>query len=129
MIEEGVKELAKGANFGVISTRLPDGFPSTHMMWVDCDDQHMLINTEIGRQKHKNILSDPKVCVTVWDPQNPYKYAEVRGEVVELVTGQPARDHIDELSHKYTGQPYNEQWITTERVILKIRPARQRVNG
>lgn len=129
MIEADVKELAKGPNFGVISTRLPDGFPSTQMMWVDCDDEHVLINTEIGRQKHRNILRDPKVCVTVWDPQNPYRYAEVRGEVVDMITGPQARSHIDELSHKYTGQPYNEQWITTERVILKIRPARQRMTG
>ena len=129
MIETDIKELAKGPNFGVISTLMPDGLPSTHMMWIDCDDEYLLVNTETGRQKHKNILRDPKVCVTVWDPQNPYRYAEVRGEVVEMIKGQQARDHIDELSHKYTGQPYNDQWITTERVILRIRPTRQRVTG
>lgn len=129
MIEPDVKELAKAANFGVISTLLPDGSPSTHVMWVDCDDEHILINTEIERQKHKNVTRDPKVCVTIWDPTNHYRYAEVRGEVVDTVTGKEARAHIDELSHKYTGQPYNEDWITTERVILKIRPTRQRTTG
>lgn len=129
MIEPEIQTLAKGPNFGVISTMLPGGVPSTHMMWIDCDDEHILINTETGRQKHRNIRRDPKVCVTVWDPQNPYRYAEVRGEVVDMVTGKEAREHIDALSHKYTGQPYNEQWITTERVILKIRPVRQRMTG
>ena len=124
-IEDGVKDLAKGANFAVLTTLMPDGMPQGHVMWVDCDDEHVLINTEVHRQKHKNVTRDPRVTVTVIDAANPYRYAEVRGEVVETVRGQEARDHIDSLSVKYLGKPYDPDAIQTERVILKIKPHRQ----
>lgn len=126
MIDEGVKKLASAANFGTITTLMRDGSPSTHVMWVDADDEHVLINTEIGRMKYRNIKRDPRVVVTVWDSADPYTYAEVRGEVVDEVRGPEARAHIDALSQKYNGTDYSEDAIQTERVILKIRPLRQR---
>jgi PPOX class probable F420-dependent enzyme len=121
-----VKKLANAANFGTITTLMRDGSPSTHVMWVDADDEHVLINTEIGRMKYRNVKRDPRVVVTVWDSADPYSYAEVRGEVVDEVRGPEARAHIDALSQKYNGTDYSEDAIQTERVILKIRPLRQR---
>jgi PPOX class probable F420-dependent enzyme len=129
MLEENVKSLARGKNFAAFSTLLPDGQPMTHVMWVDADDEHVLINTEVGRQKLKNVDRDPRVTVTLIDAANPYHYAEVRGRVVEVVKGQVARQHIDELSQKYTGQPYDPSAIKTERVMLRIAPDRQRAQG
>lgn len=126
MIDEKVKKLAQQDNFGTITTLLADGTPSTHVMWVDADDEHMLINTEIGRMKFRNVQRDPRVAVVVFNKDNPYEYAEVRGRVVETVSGDAARKHIDDLSVKYTGKPYNPAAIQTERVILKIAPERQR---
>jgi PPOX class probable F420-dependent enzyme len=126
MIEEGVKRLAKGPNFGTITTLLADGSPATHVMWIDADDDHVLVNTETGRAKFRNIQRDPRVTVTILDSEDPYRYAEVRGVVEESVTGPDARAHIDALSEKYQGRPYSDDWIDTERVILKIRPTRQR---
>lgn len=126
MLEDKIKKLAHGANFGTITTLLRDGSPSTHVMWVDADDQHVLVNTEIHRAKFKNVQRDPRVSVAVWDAQNPYSYTEVRGRVVETVTGPEARDHIDDLSMKYQGKPYDPNAIESERVILRIEPDRQR---
>jgi PPOX class probable F420-dependent enzyme len=126
MIEEGVKRLAKGPNFGTITTLLADGSPATHVMWIDADDDHVLVNTETGRAKFRNIQRDQRVTVTILDSEDPYRYAEVRGVVEESVTGPDARAHIDALSEKYQGRPYSDDWIDTERVILKIRPTRQR---
>lgn len=126
MIDENVKELARRANFASLTTILPGGQPMTHPMWVDCDDEHVLLNTEVHRRKFKNIKADPRVTVMIQDGSNPYRYVEVRGRVVETVTGPEARAHIDKLSEKYTGGPYNEQMIGSERVILKVRPQRQR---
>ena len=126
MIDEKVKKLAQQDNFGTITTLLADGTPSTHVMWVDADDEHMLINTEIGRMKYRNVQRDPRVAVVVFNKDNPYEYAEVRGRVVETVGGDVARKHIDALSEKYTGKPYDPAAIQTERVILKIAPERQR---
>jgi PPOX class probable F420-dependent enzyme len=98
----------------------------THVMWVDCDDKHILINTERHRQKAKNIRRDPRVTVTIWDQDEPYRYAEVRGEVIETVAGPEARAHIDQLSMKYYGHAYRNQ-IQSERLLLRIKPLRQRV--
>ena len=126
MIDEKVKKLAQQDNFGTITTLLADGTPSTHVMWVDADDEHMLINTEIGRMKFRNVQRDPRVAVVVFNKENPYEYAEVRGRVVQTVGGDQARKHIDDLSVKYTGKPYDPAAIQTERVILKIAPERQR---
>ncbi len=126
MLEDKIKKLAQGANYGTITTLLRDGSPSTHVMWVDADDEHMLINTEVHRAKFKNVQRDPRVSVAVWDAENPYTYAEVRGRVVETVTGPEARQHIDDLSVKYLGKPYDPNAIESERVILRIAPERQR---
>lgn len=126
MIDEKIKSLAQGPNFGTITTLLKDGSPVTHVMWVDADDEHFLINTEVHRAKFKNIGRDPRVSVTVWDASDPYIYCEVRGRVVETVTGPEARKHIDTLSLRYRGRRYDPEAIRSERVILKIAPDRQR---
>ena len=128
MLEEGVRRLAKGKNFAVLTTLLPDGQPMTHVMWVDCDDEHVLINTERHRQKYRNIRRDPRVTVTIWDQDDPYRYAEVRGEVVEIVAGAEARAHIDELSMKYHGHEYRNR-IQSERLLVRIKPLRQLVRA
>ena len=128
MLDDLARELLSGRNFAAFTTLLPDGQPSTHMMWVDADDTHVIINTETGRQKYRNIKRDPRVVVTVFDAANPYRYVEVRGRVVSTVTGSEAREHIDRLSEKYTGGPYANP-IETERVILQIEPERVRGQG
>jgi PPOX class probable F420-dependent enzyme len=123
-VDPRVLELARGQNFGALTTLLPDGHPQTQVMWVDADEQHLLLNTEVHRQKFRNVERDPRVTVTIWDMEDPYRFVEVRGEVVEKVKGQEAREHIDELSHKYRGKPYQPQ-IKSERVVLRIAPSRQ----
>lgn len=123
-LDPAVRDLANAANFATFTTLFGDGRPQTQVMWVGADDEHILINTEIDRQKHRNVSSDPRVAVTVIDADNPYHYAEIRGEVVEQVRGQEARDHIDALSQVYRGKDYPEEQIGTERVILRIRPDR-----
>ena len=121
-----VLELTRGQNFAALTTLLPDGHPQTQVMWVDADEQHLLLNTEVHRQKFRNVERDPRVTVTIWDMEDPYRFVEVRGEVVEKVKGQEAREHIDELSLKYRGKPYQTQ-IQSERVVLRITPWRQLV--
>lgn len=91
-------------------------------MWVDCDGEFVLINTEIHRQKFKSVERDRRVVVCIWERDDPYHYVEVRGEVAEIVRGEAARRHIDELAMRYFGRPYDGDTITSERVILRIRP-------
>ena len=122
-------ELASGPNYGVISTVMPSGKLQNHYIWVGTDGERLYVNTEVHRQKFKNVERDPNVTLTIRDEQDPYRYAEVRGEVVETVRGQEARDNIDELSEKYHGAPYDPEDIKTERVMLWIVPNRQTVVG
>ena len=122
-------ELASGPNYGVLTTLLPSGNLQNHYVWVGTDGERLVVNTEVHRQKFKNVERDPRVTLTIRDEQDPYRYAEVRGEVVETVRGQEARDHIDELSQKYHGAPYDPDDIKTERVMLWIVPSRQSVVG
>src|SRR5688500_8283945 len=106
MIDAKVRDLASAKNFAALTTLLPDGTPMTHVMWVDADDEHVLVNTEVHRQKYKNLQRDPRATVTIWDAADPYRYVEVRGQVVGEVRGDDARANIDELSRKYTGDKY-----------------------
>jgi len=124
MIKDAVKTLAQGKNFAALTTLMPDGQPQTHVMWVHCDDDHLLINTEVHRRKFKNVQADPRVTVAIWEAGNPYLFAEVRGRVVETVTGPDALASINSLSQKYTGGDYSPE-IQSERVVLKIAPDRQ----
>ena len=123
-----VLELARGQNFAALTSLLPNGHPQTQVMWVDADDQRLLINTEVHRQKFRNVERDPRVTVMIWDKEDPYRFVEVRGEVVEKVRGPEAREHIDSLSQKYHGKPYGTK-VQSERVILRIAPRRQVVRS
>lgn len=118
-LDPTLKQYAGADNFAALTTLMPDGQPQTQMMWVDADDQHLLINTEVHRQKFLNTQRDPRVTVTVWNKENPYQYVEARGQVVGTVGGDEARAHIDHCSQKYMGAPYANP-IQSERVILKI---------
>lgn len=124
MLDDKVRALCEGANFAALTTLFADGRPQTGVMWVGCDDEHVLINTEVHRAKFKNVERDPRVSVAIWDATNPYSYAEVRGRVVETVTGDEARSQIDQLAQKYTNKDYANP-IQSERVILRILPDRQ----
>jgi PPOX class probable F420-dependent enzyme len=125
MIKDEVKALVEGRNFATISTVLPSGQIQAHVVWVDCDEDHIVINTEVELRKFKNVQADPRVTVTIWDRKNPYFFAEVRGRVVETVTGPEARANINALAQKYLDADYTDEWIQSERVILKIAPDSQ----
>ena len=129
MLEPAIRELAStGRNFATIAVQLPSGQIASHVMWVDADDDQLLVNTEVHRAKYRAIQQHPEVTVTVWDAANPYRYAEVRGTVSGEVRGDAARAHIDTLSQRYLGHDYGAP-IHSERVVLRITPVRQRTSG
>lgn len=129
MLEPAIRDLAStGRNFATLSVQLPNGQIAGHVMWVDAAEDQVLINTEVHRAKYKAIQQHPEVTVTVWDAQNAYRYAEIRGRVVGEVRGDEARGHIDTLSRRYLGHDY-QATIQSERVVLRIEPVRQRSSG
>ena len=126
MLDPAIRKLATETNYSVLSFLLPSGDIASHVMWVDANDEQLLVNTEVHRAKYKAVQANPNVTVTIWDRANPYRYAEVRGKVVSEVRGPEARSHIDALAQRYDGTDYQTA-IQSERVILQIVPVRQRI--
>src|ERR1700710_398557 len=122
-------ELAKGKNYAAISSLLPSGQIQTQIIWVHTDGTRLYVNTEVHRAKYKNVERDQRITLCIRDEANPYRYAEVRGRVVETRAGTEARRNIDELAHKYFGTDYPADNIKTERVMLFIEAERQTING
>ena len=83
---------------------------------------HVRFNTARGRVKDKNIKINPKIALSIQDPDNPYRYLQIRGRVVE-VTEKGADDHIDSLAKKYTGQErYAHRRPGEVRITVKVLP-------
>lgn len=122
-LDPEVRDFAQADNFAALTTLFEDGAPQTQVMWVDADDDHILINTEVHRAKFSNVERDPRVSVLIWAKDDAYRYVEVRGRVTEVVRGQEARDHIDHCSRVYFGKDYPAE-IQSERAILRITPDR-----
>ena len=96
-------------NFATLCVHLPNGQIASHVMWVDADDEHVLINTEVHRAKFKAIEPTPTSPSRSGSSTNPYRYAEVRGVVAGEVRGPEARAHIDALSQKYIGHAVQQR--------------------
>ena len=108
--------------FANLATLMPDGKPQVTPVWVEFDGHHVVINTAEGRQKDKNLQRDKRVALSIMDPDNPYRYLEVRGKVVER-TRNGADANIDALAKKYLGKDkYPFRQPNEVRVIYKIEP-------
>lgn len=129
VIPEKYLDLFNKKAFGNLGTLMPDGSPQVTPVWCDFDGAHVLFNSARGRQKDRNVRREPRVSIAISDPDNPYRYLEIRGRVVEI-TEQGADEHIDRLTKKYLGldkYPYRQPGEV--RVLYKIRPERTTVWG
>ncbi len=122
VIPDSHLDLFKKKAFANLATLMPDGQPQVTPVWVDFDGHHVVINTAQGRQKDKNLQRDGRVALSIMDPDNPYRYLEVRGRVTER-TLNGADQHIDAMAKKYLGKdtyPYRKAGEV--RVIYKLEP-------
>ena len=115
-------DLFEKATFAHVATMTPDGMPHVTPVWVDYDAEgdRLLINTERERRKERNVSGDSRVGISMVDPNDPYRHLSIIGEVDEM-TEEGAREHIDELAQRYTGEDYSMP-IENPRVIMRIRP-------
>ena len=113
--EKQLALLKAGRHFGIVGTVGEDGRPQTSVVWVDTDGERLLFNTKPSRAKGRNLVRDPRVSVTVWDRDDPYRYFEVEG-TAEL-DEEGAGEHINELSLRYEGKPFH---TPAERVIVRV---------
>jgi len=121
-VPDAFLDLFHKKSFAHLATLMPDGTPQVTPVWCDFDGTHVLINSAKGRQKDKNVRGKPQVALSIQDPDNPYRYLEVRGRVVS-VTEEGADAHIDRLAKRYMGvDKYPLRKPGEVRVIYKIRP-------
>jgi PPOX class probable F420-dependent enzyme len=128
-IPDKYRDLFTKRAFASLGTLMPDGSPQVTPVWCDFDGEHVIVNSAKGRQKDKNIRRDPRVALAVIDPDNPYRYLEIRGRVAEI-TEQGADAHIDKMAKKYLGAdkyPYRQPG--EQRVMYKIQPERVSTMG
>ena len=123
-IPDNFKDLFGKKAFAHLGTVMPDGSPQVTPVWCDFDGKHIRINSAKGRVKDKNMRRNKRVAMAIMDPDNPYRYLEVRG-VVDEITEQGADAHIDSLTKKYLGlDKYPNRRPGEVRVVYKIRPER-----
>src|SRR5438045_7146721 len=101
-IPDKYRDLFNKRAFASLGTLMPDGRPQVTPVWVDLDGDHVIFNSAKGRQKDRNVRRDPRVALAIIDPENPYRYLEIRGSVVEI-TEEGADAYIDELAKTYLG--------------------------
>jgi PPOX class probable F420-dependent enzyme len=104
-LPDGLLELLRKPSPCYLATTMPDGSPQLTQTWVDTDGEHVLINSVQGFQKIRNIERDPRVALTVSDPNAPVRYYELRGEVLSI-TADGAVEHIEKLAQRYLGTAY-----------------------
>jgi PPOX class probable F420-dependent enzyme len=121
-IPEKFRDLFDKKAFAHVVTMMPDGTPQVTPVWVDYDGHYVIINSARGRQKDRNLKRNPAVALSIQDPDNPYRYLEVRGRVAEI-TEDGADEHIDKMAKKYMGvDRYPGRSPGEVRVIYKIEP-------
>lgn len=104
-IPDNFKDLLSKKALADLATIMPDGNPQVTPLWFDYDGSHIRINSAKGRQKDRNMRARPGVALAIVDPDNPYRYMQLRGTVIEI-TEEGANAHIDELANTYLGTDY-----------------------
>jgi len=103
----------------ILATTMPDGSPQATPVWFDMEGDSLCFNTARGRVKDRNLLARPHVAIVIVDPDNPYRYLQIRGSVQDSTTD-GAREHIDRLAEKYLGTPSYENFQGETRVTYCI---------
>ena len=121
-LSDTARRLLDDPTYVTLSTVNPDGTPQASVVWAKRDGDDVLISTTSARRKARNLQKDRHVSVTFFDPDEPFVYAEIRGEA--SVSEEGARELIDELSVKYTGERYPAEPEGTVRVVIRVTPDR-----
>ena len=124
MIPSGYDDLLESKALAHIATIGPHGEPQVNPVWFDWDGEHVRFSQTKTRQKYHNLQRDPRIALSIVDPQNPYRYLEVRGRVVGIEED-PDRAFINAMAKKYLGQDvYPWHRPCDERVVILVEPER-----
>jgi PPOX class probable F420-dependent enzyme len=126
-IPESRRDILEKKGFAGIATIGPNGEPQTSPVWYGWDGTHLKFSTTKARQKYKNLVRNPRVSASILDPDDPYRYLEIRG--VAEIEDDPDKAFIEEMAHKYLGKDYPWNQPDEERVVVKIRPRHATTQG
>ncbi len=112
-LPDELKTAINGNAFCAMATHLNTNEIQNHLMWIDYLENSLIINTEKGRQKTYNIRNDNNISLVIFEPEAMYSSWEIRGIVEMVIDDSSANEHIDKLSNRYTGHPYNRDKDTT----------------
>ena len=117
-------KLIEGKNFAFLASLMRDGSPHVTPLWVDREDDVVLVNTSVGQTTQRNMKRDPRVSIAIVDHDNPYDRVIILGRV-KVQSQEGAEEHIDKLAKKYTGaNKYQRSSPTEKRTTIKIEPTR-----
>ncbi len=121
-IPDSHRDILETTALAHIATIGPQGEPQNNPVWFDWDGTHVLFSQTKGRQKYHNLQRDPHVAISIVDPQNPYRYLEIRGTVVRI-DEDPDLDFANKLAKKYLGlDKYPNHQPGDERVVIVVEP-------
>jgi PPOX class probable F420-dependent enzyme len=122
LIPEAYTDLLHSKALAHVATIGPDGEPQNNPVWFDWDGQHVLFSQTTERQKYHNLQDNPRIAFSIVDPENPYRYVEIRGTVVDF-RPDPNFDFINKMAKKYLGQdeyPFHQP--NDVRVVVAVEP-------
>ncbi|MDQ6695617.1 MAG: PPOX class F420-dependent oxidoreductase [Chloroflexota bacterium] len=121
-IPEAYKDLLDSTALAHIATIGPKGEPQNNPVWFGWDGENVRFSQTKGRQKYRNVQHDPRIALSIVDPQNPYRYLEIRGTVTNIEED-PDNAFIDSMAKKYMGQEkYPWHNPGDQRVVIVVNP-------
>ena len=123
-----VRTLLEAPNYVHLSTLRKDGRPRNHVVWVGLEGERILVCTSDSTWKAKDMRRNPRVALSVVDPDNPYRMAAVQGRVVEVRPDEGCR-LMDPISLKYTGRPFPSRGADRVCFVIEVEQAGQRTLG
>ncbi|TYC14950.1 PPOX class F420-dependent oxidoreductase [Micromonospora sp. MP36] len=124
MLDPDVRRVLDGTSIAHLASVLPDGAPHCVPVWIGTHGDHVVILTGPHSRKARNLRRDPRVALSLTPADNPFQPVIIRGRVIEWLEGDAAWTIVDQLSTKYTGQPYRRD---EQRVVAVIEPERQTI--
>ena len=123
-LPDDVRALFDGANFAHLATLMPDGAPHSVAIWAGVEGDNVVFFTQEGSLKANNMQRDARVAFSITDHDNPYRTAQVRGEVVEVRGAEAANELADQLALKYTGEPFPYKPPTSRLYVVAVHKVR-----
>jgi PPOX class probable F420-dependent enzyme len=117
---ESHADLLEKPTFAHLATVRPDGSPQSSVMWFDWDGEKIRMTHTKTRQKFKNLADDPRVALSIADPEDQYRFLEVRGVVETVEDDDEQASFYKSLQQRYgVDYPVRDAAV---RVVLTISP-------